>query len=123
MSFRRLLAALTRRLPGEWGVHGRPAPPLVRCPACGSDHMCVMDTEETDETHWWIRLRCGACEVWRDVVATDEEAADLDRDLTAQTTAIERALAALDRERMSVEVDLLIAALQRDLIDPSSFAT
>jgi hypothetical protein len=43
--------------------------------------------------------------VWRDVIATDEEANELDRAL------------------MAAEVDVLIAALEHDVIDASSFAT
>jgi hypothetical protein len=118
---RRALAALRRRLPGEWGLPPGPLP-LVRCPACEADRVCVVDWDETDDTHWWIRLRCGECELWRDVVATDDEAAELDRALNAQAAVIRRAVAALDLERMAAEVDVLVAALKRDLIDPSSFA-
>jgi len=118
---RRILAALGRALPGEWGRRPRPRP-LVHCPACGADRTSIVDWEETDETHWWIRMRCGECEVWRDVVATDGEAAELDRALNAHAAVLRRALAALDLERMAAEVDVLVAALERDLIDPSSVA-
>ena len=100
---RRALARLARSLPGEWGRRARPAP-LIRCPACGSDRTCIVDSEEEDETHWWIRLRCAECEVWRDVIATDEEAN------------------ALDRALMATELDVLVAAFEHDLIDASSFA-
>ena len=101
---RRLLARLARSLPGEWGRRARPAP-LIVCPACGSDRACLVDSAEEDETHWWIRLRCAECEVWRDVVATDAEANELDHAL------------------MAAEADVLVAALELDLIDASSFAT
>jgi hypothetical protein len=101
---RSALARLLRSIPGEWGRRPGPAP-LVECPACGSDRACLVDSSEEDETHWWIRLRCAECEVWRDVIATDEEANELDRAL------------------MAAEVDVLIAALEHDVIDASSFAT
>jgi hypothetical protein len=101
---RSALARLLRSIPGEWGRRPGPAP-LVACPACGSDRACLVDSSEEDETHWWIRLRCAECEVWRDVIATDEEANELDRAL------------------MAAEVDVLIAALEHDVIDASSFAT
>jgi hypothetical protein len=107
MSRRPIRSALARLLwsiPGEWGRRPGPAP-LVECPACGSDRACLVDSSEEDETHWWIRLRCAECEVWRDVIATDEEANELDRAL------------------MAAEVDVLIAALEHDVIDASSFAT
>jgi hypothetical protein len=101
---RRVLARLARSLPGEWGRQAGPTP-LIACPACGSDRACLVDSAEEDETHWWIRLRCAECEVWRDVVATDAEASELDHAL------------------MAAEVDVLIAALEHDVIDASSFAT
>jgi hypothetical protein len=100
---RRVLARLVRSLPGEWGLPRRSAP-LIECPACGSDRACIVDSAEEDEKHWWIRLRCAECEVWRDVVATDEEAHELDHAL------------------MAAEADVLIAALEHDVIDASSFA-
>jgi hypothetical protein len=85
--------------------------------------VCVIDFEEDDDRHWWIRLRCGDCDVWRDVIASDAEAAELDRALIDHATAMRSLLAALDRERMAAEIEVLVAALERDLIDPSSFAT
>jgi hypothetical protein len=99
----RVLSRLVRSLPGEWGRRRRPAP-LIDCPARGSARACIVDSEEEDETHGWIRLRCAECEMWRDVVATDEEANELDHAL------------------MAAEVDVLVAALEHDVIDASSFA-
>jgi hypothetical protein len=121
-TIRRTLAALARRVPGEWGLRRGPEP-LVRCPACGTDRVCLVEWEESDDTHWWIRLRCGECAIWRDVVASDAEATQLDQALTRHAASIRRALVSLDLERMAAEVDVLVAALERDLIDPSSFAT
>jgi hypothetical protein len=79
---------------------------LIECCWCRADHVCAVDWEETDDTHWWIRLRCGSCGVWRDVVATDDEAATLDRALSWQMATIERALARFEQEPL----------------DPSSFS-
>jgi hypothetical protein len=98
-----------------------PAPGLIECLNCHTDYMCAVDWEATDDVHWWLRLRCGACGVWRDVVTTNAEAATLDRALSAHTATIERALERLDRERMVADVDVFVTALDRDLIDPSSF--
>jgi hypothetical protein len=119
---RNALARVLRAVPGEWGRRPRPTP-LIECLACGSDRVCVIDFEEDDDCHWWIRLRCGECEIWRDVIVSDAEAAELDRALVAHATAMRSLLAALDRERMAAEIEVLVAALERDLIDPSSFAT
>jgi hypothetical protein len=99
------------------------APPagLIECLVCHTDHVCPVEWEEVDDTHWWMRLRCGACGVWREVVATDEEAARLDSALSQHMASIERALVRLDLERMAADVDVLVLALDQDLIDPSSF--
>lgn len=99
------------------------APPgaLVDCVWCGSDFVCPIDWAPAGDAHWSIRLRCGACEVWRDVVVPDEDAQKLDRALAAQSIAIERAAARLDRERMVIELDTFVAALECDVIDPSWF--
>jgi hypothetical protein len=94
---------------------------LVDCVWCGSDFVCPIYWEPADDAHWSIRLRCGACEVWRDVVVPDEEAHKLERALAVQGTAIERAAARLDRERMVIELDTFVAALECDVIDPSWF--
>jgi hypothetical protein len=61
--------------------------------------------------------------VWRDVVCADAVAVAYDRALAEQMATIERALDRLDRERMIADVDVLVTALDRDLIDPSSFAS
>src|SRR4051812_11978337 len=43
---------------------------LIDCVACGTDYVCAVDWEETDDVHWWIRLRCGVCGTVREVVVT-----------------------------------------------------
>ncbi len=108
----------------EWNPRDRlRAPPgaLVDCVWCGSDFVCPIDWAPADDAHWSIRLRCGACEVCRDVVVPDEDAQKLDRALAAQSIVIERAAARLDRERMVIELDTFVAALECDVIDPSWF--
>jgi hypothetical protein len=115
--FAALLAYLSaRRSPAA--TEGR----LIDCVACGTDYVCAVDWEETDDVHWWIRLRCGACGTVREVVVADDDAGQLDRALSVHTAMMERALAQLDRERMVADIDVFVAALDRDLIDPSSFA-
>jgi hypothetical protein len=115
-----VLAYLSRRRVAA--AADAPAAGLIECPSCRTDYVCPVEWEEVDETHWWMRLRCGGCGVWREVVANDEEAAGFDAALARQTASIERALAQLDLERMAADVDLLVTALDRDLIDPSSFS-
>jgi hypothetical protein len=98
------------------------SPRLIECAYCGTDHVCPVETEVVDETRCWIRLRCGTCEVWRDVVVSNDEAARFERAVGQQAASIERAAARLDRERMAQELDAFLVALERDLIDASSFA-
>ena len=83
--------------------------------------MCPIEWASVGDAHWSIRLRCGACETWRDVVVPDEDAQQLDRALAAHGAIIARTVARLDRERMAIELDTFVAALECDVIDPSWF--
>jgi hypothetical protein len=110
----RIAAAARRLLPARDGLH--------RCPACRRDFACPIDWETDGSRHWLIRLRCGACSVWREVRASNAEAKDFDLLLAAQTAQMRRALVRFDRERMEAEIDAFVAALEHDLIDATDFA-
>ncbi|HET8758637.1 MAG TPA: hypothetical protein VFM58_21635 [Solirubrobacteraceae bacterium] len=97
--------------------------PLRWCPACRSRFACPVDWAEHDTTHWHIELRCGECGNRWDALADDERAKRYDLELNADVTAIARALARLDLERMAVDAETFAAALAHDLIDPADFAT
>jgi len=78
---------------------------------------------ETDgDEHWLIELRCGECGIWREARVTNEEAKSFDLALNDHTDQIRRALDRIDRERMEAELDVLVGALEYDLIDPADFA-
>ena len=94
---------------------------LIDCASCGADCVSPIDWETADKTHWWIRLRCGACETRREVVVSDEVAQSYDRALKRHCAVIARAVERLDHERMAAELDAFIGALDRDLIDASWF--
>ena len=94
---------------------------LVDCDCCRSDFFCPIDWAPSGDACWSIRLRCGACEVWRDVVVSDEDAQRFERALAGHGAIIARTVARLDRERMAIELDTFVAALECDVIDPSSF--
>jgi hypothetical protein len=123
---RRVVAVLRRvwrapaRLIGAGG--DRADARLVVCGACRSRLVNPVNWHESDESHWWILLRCGECEWTREVVVTDDEAKRLERDLKPGLDEIARAVERLDRERMLCEADRFAAALQRDLIGPADFA-
>jgi formate dehydrogenase maturation protein FdhE len=94
---------------------------LIECPSCGSDHVCPVESEVVDDARWRVFLRCGGCDAWRDVIVSHDDAARLERAVGQHVASIERAVARLDSERMAMEVDAFVAALECDLIDASSF--
>jgi hypothetical protein len=67
-------------------------------------------------------LRCGECETLRDVVAADDVARALERDLRRGMATIRAALERMDRERMIEQTAAFVVALHRDLIDAEDFA-
>ena len=83
--------------------------------------MNPVDWHESDETHWWVRLRCGECAWSRAALITDAEAKQLERDLEPGLREIAKVAAKLDRERMLWETEVFVAALRRDLIGPADF--
>jgi hypothetical protein len=95
---------------------------LETCQLCGSDFVNPVDWEPVDEGHWWMLLRCGACETFLDVTVDNDVARRFDVELDRRLHVIVRALQRLDRERMVAEVETLIGALRRGLIDPADFA-
>ena len=91
------------------------------CSCCRSDFVVPVDWEEADDTHWWIRLRCGECEHVREVTVEDEVAQRFDRALEASMVALRAAVASIDRKTMEHDLDTLIGALAYDLINASDF--
>jgi hypothetical protein len=120
---KRLLRRLSGPLlPGASAGGRRANRRLAVCGDCGSHVVNPVDWHESDEAHWWVRLRCGACGESREVTITDDEATQLERDLAPGLREIATTVAGLDRERMLQEAEIFIAALERDLIGPADFA-
>jgi len=42
------------------------------CRVCGCDFVYPVDWHEASETHFFVRLRCGACGSWREEMFTDD---------------------------------------------------
>jgi len=80
-----------------------------------------MEWGVADEASWWILVRCGDCEVWKEIVISNEQAALLDRELDRQMTAMSRAADRLDAERMAAESQTFIRALQANAIVAADF--
>ena len=89
---------------------------------CAEDFVNPVDWEPVGDTHWWMLLRCGACDTWREVTVTNEIAARFDLELDRRMDVVARALERLDRSRMVVEVDTMIQALRQGLVDATDFA-
>jgi hypothetical protein len=67
-------------------------------------------------------LRCGECDVWREVTVTNAVAERFDSELDRRADILHRALHRLDRERMAAQVEVMIGALRLGLIDAADFA-
>jgi hypothetical protein len=117
------LARFARRLRGPVApVPSADAAGLEHCRVCSRDFVNPMAWEPVGEDAWWMLLRCGECGIAREVTVADDEADRFDLALNRRATPIARALERLDLERMAAEVETLIVALRRDLIDASDFA-
>jgi len=95
---------------------------LEACAMCGTDFVNPVDWEPVGDTHWWMLLRCGACDTWREVTVTNEIAARFDLELDRRMDIVARALERLDRTRMAAEVETMIQALRHGLVDAADFA-
>jgi hypothetical protein len=76
---------------------------------------------ESGPDAWWLLLRCGGCESWRDVVASNTAVAAFDRVLDEGSVEIELAADRLGREALRAQADALGTALQMDLIGADDF--
>ena len=95
---------------------------LHHCFACGKDYVNPVEWEPVTPEAWWMRLRCGECHVWREVTVTNHVAERFDVELDRRADILARAVARLDRQRMAADVENMIAALRRGLIDAADFS-
>ena len=94
----------------------------LNCPHCRAPFLCPIDWGTVDDDYWWVLSRCGECGEWTETHIGNEQAARLDIELNRQQALIRRAAERLEVERMAVEAEVFIAALERDLIDAADFA-
>jgi hypothetical protein len=95
---------------------------LERCAVCHEDFVNPVDWEPVGDTHWWMLLRCGACDTWRELTTTNELAERYDLELDRRADVVRRALHRLDSHRMAADVETMIQALRRGLVDAADFA-
>ena len=98
-----------------------PGSGLHQCPVCHDDSVVPVIVEPLDLGQWELRLRCGQCETFRDVIVSDDVAKRYDLDLARGMSEIAAALRREDRDRMAAEARVFIVALERDLIDAGDF--
>ena len=84
--------------------------------------MNAVQWEPVYEHAWWIMLRCGECGHFGDALVSNATAERFDEELDRRADPIARALHQLELERMATEVESLIVAIQRDLVDADDFA-
>ena len=95
---------------------------LETCGMCLRDFVNPVDWEPVGDTHWWMLLRCGACDTWRETTVTNEIASRYDLELDRRMEVIVRALERIDMRRMARDVETMIQALRRGLVDAADFA-
>ena len=122
---RRRWPATPHALASVRSVRRQPPPEadLHRCQLCYDDSVVPVEAEPLELGLWEMRLRCGQCGTYRDVTVSDSDAQRYDLALAQGVAKIAAALERAERERMSAEVRVFIAAIEHDLIDAGDFAS
>jgi hypothetical protein len=94
---------------------------LETCGLCLRDFVNPVDWKPAGDTHWWMLLRCGACDTWRETTVTNDIASRYDLELDRRMEVIVRALERIDMRRMARDVETMIQALRRGLVDAADF--
>ena len=95
---------------------------LEHCPHCGRDFVYPVEWESVSKESWWMLLRCGECDSWREATVPNAVAERFDFELDRRLDILHRALHKIDREQMIAAANAIIAALQLNLIDAADFA-
>jgi hypothetical protein len=103
-------------------TRGGGASGLSTCALCRRDFVAPVEWEPVGDDRWWMLLRCGECHTYREVTVENKIAERFDDELARGTYAIDREAHRLEHERMTVEADAFVAALNHDLIEPADFA-
>ena len=92
-----------------------------RCPVCHSELVYPTDWERLDGDAWSLSLRCPNCETQRTVVLHREQVEHFNKVLYQGTELLTRQVELFARQRFEEDVHAFVAALERDLIQPSDF--
>jgi hypothetical protein len=91
------------------------------CPECGEGFVYPVTWAESGPADWWLLLRCGGCDQWRDVVVSNNTVAAFDRTLDAEMAVIRAGVDKLEHEAFSAEADTFGTALRLDLLSADDF--
>ena len=103
-----------------------PAPPLedpevYTCPVCGSRLVYPVDWTRSGDSAWTLQLRCPECETRREVTLGRASVEHFNRELYRGAQAMAREAARLSQRNFEDEVERIVVALERDLIQPMDF--
>ena len=103
-----------------------PAPPhedpeAHTCPVCGSRLVYPVDWERSGDAAWTLQLRCPDCETRRAVTLGRASVERFNRELYQGAQAMAREAERLSRRNFEDEVERIVTALERDLIQPMDF--
>jgi hypothetical protein len=98
-----------------------PGTQLHMCRECFEEFVYPVTWTESGPEGWWLLLRCGGCGSWRDVIASNEVVEEFDRVLDEGLELINAAADRLERELLATEADVLVRALELDLLGAEDF--
>ena len=91
------------------------------CPVCGSRLIYPVDWERSGDAAWTLQLRCPECETRRKVTLDRASVEHINRELYHGAQAMAHEAERLSRRNFEDEVERIVAALERDLIQPMDF--
>jgi DNA-directed RNA polymerase subunit RPC12/RpoP len=99
----------------------REDPDAHTCPVCGSRLVYPVDWERSGDAAWTLQLRCPECETRREVTLGRASVEQINRELYHGAQAMAHEAERLTRRNFEDEAERIVAALERDLIQPMDF--
>jgi hypothetical protein len=94
---------------------------LYICVLCAGYLVYPFSWEAEGPRHWRVFLRCPDCEVIREGLFTQQAVDLLADELDRGSGILIKGLERLTRENMAAEIEILVRALEEDMILPSDF--
>ena len=85
---------------------------LEYCLVCGHDYVNPVEWEPLDGGVFWMLLRCGGCETWREATVSDAEADRFDEALDRGLDVIRLRVAEIERRRMERDGESFLDGLR-----------